>query len=457
MFLRRIVSRKRRAGDRGAAYIVALVLLSLFTAMSVSFCSLSDMNSQSGNNSRRAQDTRLAAESGLSFMTYQLEHCGVSGSLRGQALLSSLATKLGGVLNGTANLGGAQVTYDNTAVSVPSIALDGGRSFTARITLTAQDTLHLTVSGKTIAGTGPAAMTVSRQVSMDFHPQWDMALGFGMCSKGPIAMGMNNHFLGLNQPADGSIYSGAPGLAVECGSGRISGDVSVSDPTATLSLTGVEVDGAIRYNAPPVTMPAIDRTRYKSLATTVMNSAFPAAGSYKNIRIPANTNPTFNSAVTIQGILYIEAPNTIYFNNNVTFTGVMVAADPPSGSPDTANYIYFKNNMAFGGVDLLPDNDAAFTAVKQLKGASVLAPGFTMEFKNNMSSVGGMMALKALTVKNNETSTVYGSLLIYGDAGVDFKNNDDLSISLSYSTPPPGFKGYGVAPLLPDPATYAEK
>jgi hypothetical protein len=266
---------------------------------------------------------------------------------------------------------------------------------------------------------------------------------------------MNTDLSGVIVASDGSIFSAAPSIAVSCGSGHISGDVSVSTPGATTSLGGTRVDGAVRYNAPPVTMPTIDRTAYKSLATTEVGSGTNfSSGTFKNIRIKANTNPVFGS-VTIQGVMYIEAPNNIQFNNNVNFTGVMVADDPPANSPDTANYIYFKNNMTFNSVTQLPDT-SEFAAVKQLQGSAILCPGFTMEFKNNMTSVGGIMALKALTAKNNLCSTVYGSLLIYGDGGLDFKNNSDLNIYLSGSSPPVGFGGHGKPALVPDAATYVE-
>ena len=112
--------------------------------------------------------------------------------------------------------------------------------------------------------------------------------------------------------------------------------------------------------------------------------------------------------------------------------------------------------MVFNGVQNLP-NTPEFSEVIKLQGASILCPGFTMEFKNNMTSVGGIMALKELTAKNNLNSTVYGSLLIYGSGGLDFKNNSDLNISLSGTSPPPGFKGHGLPPLAPDPATYTER
>jgi hypothetical protein len=442
----------------GFASILALVFLAVFSALAIALMAAANGALLKADNQAHVQNALLASESGLAFYTYELQHIGMSGSLRGQAMLDSLASKLRADLNGKANLGGGTVGYDSTAITVPPISLDGGKSFTAQITLTAPDRLHLIVKGQVGAGAGGggAAVSLQRQVGIDFHPTWDQAIGFGLCSRGPVEMGMNTDLSGVSQPSDGSIYSASSGVAISCGSGHISGDVTVSDPNAQTALGGTTVDGVVRKNAPPVTMPQIDRSSYKSLATNVMNSSSPPTGIYKNIRIPANTNPTFGGGVTLLGVIYIEAPNKVYFNNSVSFTGVMVADDPPAGSPDSDNYIYFNNNMTFKGPEHLPDTPE-FTDVKKFQGSAILCPGFTMEFKNNMTSVGGIMALKALTAKNNVDSTLYGSLLIYGNVGLDFKNNSDLNISLSGSSPPVGFTGHGLPPLMPDPTTYVER
>jgi len=445
--------KRTRHDARGGALIIVLLLLPILATLSAAFLSSSSMNLVQSSNLAAMTEARLAAESGMSFLLYKVSHCGVSGSLRGPALLNSLAAKL------SANLA---VIYngDKTAITIPDIGFTDGKSFGGRITLSDPDTLHLVVTGRYASGAGASAKTMTRQVAINLHAMWDPVLAFGICSKGPVELGMNTDLSGVTDPSDGSIYSAAIGTlanpAVSCGSGHISGDVSLSPPNTLLSLdlTGTTVDGTVSVDAPPVTMPTIDRTPYKSLATTVMNSASPADGTYKNIRIPPNTNPTFDSSVTIQGVMYVEAPNKIYFNNNVTFTGIIVADDPPAGSPDSDNYIYFKNNMTFNGVEQLTGDE--FSEVRKLPGVSVLCPGFTMEFKNNMTSVAGIMALKALTAKNNVDSTFMGSVLIYGDAGLDFKNNSDVDIRLSGSAPPKGFKGYGLAALAPDPSTYVE-
>ncbi len=461
--------RKNRQRSSAFASIMALLLLAIFAAMGVAFFSTTSMSLAQSSNLQAGNEARLAAESGMGFMTYKMQNCGVSGSMRGQALLDALAAKLQTAMNSTTNLQGATVNYPSphTKISIPSIALGDNKTFSAEVTLlpsgglVSSSTLRLTVFGQYGPGAGAA---VKRQVSMDFYPTWDAAIGFGLCSKGPVEMGMNTDLRGLYQASDGSIYSSAPGLAVSCGSGYISGDVSVSDPTATTAVDPSTVHGTIRRNAPAVDMPEFkqsDLVALRSLAVNVVdqNTNF-SSGLFKNIRIRASSGtpsaPLNIGAVTIQGVMYIESPNYIKFTNNVNFTGVMIADKKATGSSDADNYIYFNNNMTFNSPQNLPET-SEFTGIKDYTGISVLCQDFKMEFKNNMTSVGGIMALRALVAKNNVNSTLYGSLLIYGSEGLDFKNNSDLTISLTGSSPPKGFQGYGLPPLMPQPLTYVEK
>ncbi len=412
------------------------------------------------------QSARLAAEGGMSYLINTIENnLMVSGSLRGQVLLNTLESSFDA--NNT-SLGTKKVTFypDANTVNIPSISIDPnntGQSFSATIALgkdanglTDANTLHLTVTGQYATGTGASAKNLQRKVSIDIHPQWDVALGYGLCSIGPVQFGNNTTIVGLYDAGDGSVYSEANGLAISCGSGHISGDVSVSDPNATVSMGGTTVDGGVIYHAPKVAMPTIDRSAYKALAKTPMSLANPPGGTYTNIVIPPNTNPTFGNSVTIQGVMYIQSPNKVYFNNDCNFTGIIVADDQAAGTGDANNYIYFKNNMSFNDANNLPSG-AQFDAVKQLDGVSILAPDFTMEFKNNLTAGSGIIALKQLTAKNNLDSTFNGSLLIYGPGGLDFKNNTDLQVNLSSSSPPVGFGGHGLPPFFADPNTYREQ
>lgn len=402
------------------------------------------------DNSRSAVETRLAAESGISFLSYQLMNCGVSGRLRGDALRDSLWNHMRDKLKDTPNLKGVAPTYDGTTITIPSITLDGGKTFAAQITVPAPDVVRLSVTG--VYGAG-ANGSQQRRISVDLHPTGHPAFGYGIASKGPITLGMNTTITGVDMASDGSIYSEASGLAVSIGSGEVSGDVSTSDPRAVMNLNGTKVGGDIQYNVQPIAMPTVDRSIFTPLATRVVDSSTDfSSGTFKNIRIKANTNPVFGS-VTIQGVMYVEAPNNIQFTNNVNFAGVLVADDPPVGSPDSANYIYFKNSMSFQGVDQLPDTPE-FAAVRALAGSSVLAPGFTLEFKNNLTAISGVFAVKNLISKNNLVSLIDGSILVYGDAGMVLKNNSIIRVK--HTKEAPGFPGYGQAPLKVDPDTYTE-
>ena len=84
---------RRRAA--GVVSILAMMLLIMLAALSVALFSSSSMGLAQSSNLQAMTDTRLAMEGGVSFLAYRIEHCGVSGSLRGQALLDSLAARLG--------------------------------------------------------------------------------------------------------------------------------------------------------------------------------------------------------------------------------------------------------------------------------------------------------------------------------------------------------------------------
>ncbi len=439
----------------GSVLVTVMIFLVLFGSLALALYASTGTSLGQSRNCFMDQSARLAAEGGLSYLINTLQNLGVSGSLRGQILLNCVADNLDA---NHLSLGAKHVSFDGNTISIPSISMGNGESFSATITLGDPNTLHLTVTGQYSTGTGDAQRTLQRRLAMDMHPDWDMTLGYGLCSIGPVQFGMNTDVIGVFDASDGSVYSEANGVAVTCGSGHISGDVSVSDPNATVSIGSTQVDGGVIYHAPKVTMPTIDRSPYKALAKNIMDSNNPPAGTYKNIIIPPGVNPTFNNNVTIQGVMYVQSPNVVTFANNCTFTGILVGDDQAAGSGDANNIISFKNNasMSFNDPNTLPSG-SDFDAVKQLDGVSVLAPGFSMDFKNNLSSASGIMALRALTVKNNLDSTFYGSLLIYGPGGLDFKNNTDLSVNLSSSSPPAGFAGHGLPPLVADPKTYAEQ
>jgi hypothetical protein len=442
---------------RGIAAILALSLLAIMVAMAISLFSVGSMNTAQAANFRAEYEARVAAESGMSLLTRELENCRTLACYRGQALLTRLGDQLKDDLNGTTNLHGGTVSYTAAAITVPAITLDATKSFTVQITLSAYDTLKVQVTGSYTTGSG-ATGSVQRIASMSFHPTGSPAFGYGLYSQGPITIGMNEDIIGVDSPVDGSIYSAAGGTAITIGSGVISGDVCYSAPDATVSLDRVAVGGQV-LQVPPIAPPAIDRSPYIPLATNIIDSQADVdnhVGAFSNIRIKANTNPVFSNNVTVLGVVYIEAPNNVQFTNNVTFVGVMVGGDPPAGSPDSASYVSIVNDTAFWGVERLPAG-SQYDAVRKLAGTTVLAPGFTFEFKNNFTSMDGVVAVKNMIVKNNLDAVLSGSILAYGNAGMTFKNNEGIQVDRTVNSGvAPGFVGYGQVPIKPDPDTYTE-
>jgi hypothetical protein len=436
--------------SRGVASVLALLLLAVFMAVSVSLFALAGTSVAQADNTRDVLDARLVAESGLAFMTNRMNHSGVPSYLRGTAMLNSLASKLSVAIT-SSNRGGAAITYDGTTIRIPAISMGAGRSFTATVTSPSYEVVRVTVTGIVDDG----GRNITRTISLDYAPTGNPAFGYGLASEGPISMGMNTEFTGTVSNFDGSMYSAAQGTAISIGSGYISGDVCTSATGATVSLGKADAGGNV-YRVPPIAMPGINRTPYGNLTTSVVTTAgLTLSGTFKNLRVKANTNPSFGSS-TIMGVLYIEAPNHIEFKNNANITGVIVADDPPAGTPDANAFISFWNNVTFHGVQDLPAT-SEFTEVRKLQGSCVLAPGFTMEFKNNMGGSDGVIALKKLDAKNNLTSVIYGSILIYGTGGLSFVNNTDMTIDRSGQTSvPAGFSAPAV-PFAAQPSTYSEQ
>ena len=303
---------------KGIVSILALLFLVIFAAMSMAYFESTGMSLAQADNTCCALQARLAAEGGLVFCVREITHCGVSGCLRGQPMLDAMAAQIRTDFNGTGNLGGRTVGYDNTTITIPVITLGGGGSFGATITMAAYDTMQLHVIGYWNQGAGPGAVALQKAITMNLQAVGSPAFGFGICSQGPISIGNNLSMTGL-QACEGSIYSGSTGAAISVGSGTISGAVSVSDPNAVISL-GRTNAGSINYNVPAIAMPPIDRAPYATLATNIVDSTTNISnGVFKNIRIKANTNPVFGN-VTIMGVMYVEAPNNIQFPNNVNFT-----------------------------------------------------------------------------------------------------------------------------------------
>ena len=443
-----------RRGRRGVALALALVLLSVFSVLAVVFAAAGDLSLQASHNFRVAGDARLAAESGLGFCTYLIESTSLPSGQTGQEMLSSLATALAGRLNGSANLQGQTVTCNGATISVPSVAMDGGGSFIAEITVAGADALRLRVVGRAASVDAPGGR-LQRVVSVEFSPGTGGAFGYGIYAKGPVTIEQNFGYYGANDPSEACLFSAANGVAISIASGSIDGDVITYEPDATVNV-GATVGGQIcRTDILP--SPRIDTSVFEPFATHIVDSGTDfSGGTFTNIRVRAGTNPEFGNNVAIQGVMYIEAPNNVVFSNNVMLTGVIVSQAPAPGASLADHSVYFKNNLTVHGLDELPV-DPQFGTLRTMGGSAFLLPGFLLEFKNNFTTIAGTIAAQKIVAKNNLEGTVYGSIIVLGGEGLILKNNSRITVDRSrYRGETPGI-GEATRKLVARFPSYSEE
>ena len=231
----------------------------------------------------------------------------------------------------------------------------------------------------------------------------------------------------------------------------------MANPDSHASLnSNVSIGGAtgwaaydhIHFGAAPYEIPEVDPTIFERFATNIVDRHTSTAGkrTFTNIRIKANTNPTFTGNITIDGIVYIEKPNRVTFAGNLELTG-MIVTDP--GHDTTNNQINFLGITTTTGVEDLPDT-SEFHELRTLTGSFLLAPGFTTTFTGNVGIINGTMAADAYTFAGNCGGIIRGSLVNYGTATLTLAGNSALAFDHSgYSGEPAGFAS------VPEPAALS--
>lgn len=168
--------------------------------------------------------------------------------------------------------------------------------------------------------------------------------------------------------------------------GSIGGDINVVDSKSNAMVTGGSVGGTsnqaliLAQHTHVVTEPEwpnFDTGVFRPYAVNNYNGA--TNGTFKNVKIPANTNPKFAGNVIIQGVLYVESPNKIEFKGNTTLQGFIVV----EGQNTVAdNVIYVSGNLSQG---LLPSGPE-FDPVRTTTGLAFMAPTTSLIMSGSVDS-----------------------------------------------------------------------
>ena len=148
---------------------------------------------------------------------------------------------------------------------------------------------------------------------------------------------------------------------------------STLTPDDLVTVTGGTVHGTASESqilnnytklvAPPE-FPVVDTDYFEGYATTTYTNGMT---TLKNVRVPAGTNPHFAANVTIQGVLYIESPNTVEFRGTTQLQGFIVFE---SEGDSSVNIIDQRGNFAHSP---LPSG-SEFDGLRSTTGVAILAP-----------------------------------------------------------------------------------
>ncbi len=408
------MTRRHRAFDhrrRGAAYIVALVLMTVFATLAVGVASMTDVSLQQGRNDRRALDARLAAESGMAYAVLMLRDC------ESEPTLTELPDMLEVVHDHlTEKLPNNEVVlYEATPgdpngyreVQVTDVAMPGSHTCEFRVCVSAVDpdgkptALQLVVTGR--------SEDISRSVGMRFDVSVNkQLLHYAFVSSvriiargnvqinGPISSSWRRQLIPIENDPDGDyrnhvVYPLDINLTSDgVIDGTIGTTMSPADFTGEASQgdydfhSGLKRDGSqdagllgqMSYNEPEVThlkTEDFDTSPLKAM-TSVANLPAPDAthvslgmwGLYgdrwdshdgeskpalHDICVPKGTNPHFRNC-TFTGITYIEVDeqtnNPSSSNQNgVVFENCTFEGPIITGVPKRMRWDY--NSMEFRG------------------------------------------------------------------------------------------------------------
>jgi len=459
---RRLLSRRR-----GLSSVLAMLYLVLFSTLAIGFYSATTMSAQISRNERGLQQAESAADGGMQFIRYQFGLMALLPNQPPAGLLAAVAQQLGNQLNGTSNMNGGTVQVVNNAIYIPSqngwTTLDPnlGTKFKAIITQSGQF-LVCTVDG------GSTAATVQKGIQMQYQqaPKAGAILDYGVASEGTISTGGATVIQGLTDPTKGSVLSADMSSAtpVVIDGKEVSGDISIVNPSASVSVSGASVGGTsdptkipqhIHIGVPAPTFPIVDTSVFTQYATTPYTNGM---STLTNVYIPPNTNPKFTGGVTINGVLWVQAPNVVTFKGNCTICGVIVGDPPAMNIPfdPVNNQLNFAGNVQATPISQMPTNNPAYNAnLVQLSGSFMLAPEFKASFTGNFGTVGGSIVAGQVSMTGNAGGTVDGSVIGMTDNPLTLNGNASITISSTGTSNYPSGMSFGNM-YTPLPGTYIE-
>lgn len=448
----------------GAVMVIAMIVLLLISSLAVSIASMSGTNVQLASNLHKTNRARACAESGFNVMRYWIGRISISGNADSDERLYNIALSLLDELVSD-EITNITLAYDGYSISTSEVVLDSdsGDCFSAVITLPDSEHLQVNVTGS--SGSMTREILANYSFDINGHPIFN----YGVATKGPLSLTGNVDLEGVNVSVEASVFieSESSNLALSIvGNSTIAGNVSVVNPSATVYLQGGKagiggetgqdaVDNHVSFGVPEVSFPEPDPEMFEQYVTNEIdcNTNTSAAAAYENVRIKANTNPTFSAQTTLKGIVYVETPNVVTFSGGADITGIIVGdGDILDNSGD--NRMVFTGNVESHLICELP-NEPQFDGIRNLDGTFIIAPGFSLSFGGNFTTLSGVISGNGIDFSGNAGGVINGTIINYSGEEMTLSGNSDLSFNHSGVTEAPA----GFVPQLVmtyNPSSYTE-
>ena len=449
---------------RGLASVLAMLYMVLISTLAIGFYVATTISAQIAKNERGLSRAQAAADGGMQFVRYQLGAITIDPAVPANQYLSTVASQMDTLIGGTSNMNGQRVQVTNGAIYIPSATgwttVDGNLGTQFRVTITQSGTNLLATS----VGSG-SGISVGRAIQVQFQkaPKAGAILDYGVASRGAVSTGGASYIQGATDPTKGSVLSAdtTDATPIVIGGKAVSGDLSVVNPAATISVSsGSSVGGTSdpvqilaheHKGVPAPTFPWIDPSPFTAFAV----NKYVGGNTLTNVYIPPNTNPKFTGGATINGVLWVQQPNVVTFKGNATINGVIVT-DVTNNFNATNNQVNFGGTVSATPIQNLPTSNPAYDPnLVKLTGSFLLAPDFAVSFTGNFGSIGGSIVAGQVSMTGNATGSVAGSIIGMQNVPMTVNGSADIIISSQGTSQYPTGINFGNN-FTPLPGTYLE-
>jgi hypothetical protein len=460
----------RRRARSGVTAVLAMLYLTLMASLALGFYSASNTAVLVSTNEQRVERARLAAESGLDFARFHLGRVSIPAKISPAKHFSLMCDQLSARMNGSGNLNNGSIYVSDNMVRVPADpnqfikADDKGAEFQFTITDLGNSSgayqVRVTALGRNNLTASAAGF---RTVRLDFELQQNKSKVFqyGIATRGTVSTSGNSRLKGQPDPNKGSILAldSVNGTPVSIGGKLVTGDISVTNPDANVSVSGASVGGTTNTNDIQTNHvhKGVDEPEFPTVDTSMfipyaVNKYVPGKGTYSNIIIPPNTNPSFNAGTVLKGVVYIQQPNQVTFNGSASIQGVIVTdTDKQVGNLST-NTLKFTGSFNAQGVESL---DPSYGSLRDLSGSFILMPNFSVTFTGNFDAQAhGNIVVDQASMTGSSSVKLDGSLMILKDTPMTMGGNSELTAGDNAIAFPSGLKFSNR--YQPLPSTYEE-